>query len=308
MRGVVTLAAVFLLPAKTPERALLALAAFTVVAGTLLHPGPHPAVARAAAEPARPGRRRGRAAGRRAGHHRGPGRASPCWTRCRPTTTRPRCSTSCANGPTGAATRSGSSSAARSPSSSRRPRPTGGCGCRCSRPSAARSSRRATAASTTTRCCAPRCTAIDLEESLLDRIEDAAARIDDELTTPDEARRRLRAPARRAPGRQGPHARGLRGVPARRHPLGASAAVPHLRARRLLRLVHRRSTPPGTSTRPGTRSCARSSRARPGAGATWTTCSADRCVRSRGARAAGTATTVGLRDRALVQVPVLGPT
>jgi CPA1 family monovalent cation:H+ antiporter len=36
MRGVVTLAAVFLLPAKTPQRALLALAAFVVVAGTLL--------------------------------------------------------------------------------------------------------------------------------------------------------------------------------------------------------------------------------------------------------------------------------
>ncbi|MDT4923902.1 MAG: monovalent cation/hydrogen antiporter [Pseudonocardiales bacterium] len=39
MRGVVTLAAVFLLPAQTPERALLALAAFTVVAGTLLIQG-----------------------------------------------------------------------------------------------------------------------------------------------------------------------------------------------------------------------------------------------------------------------------
>jgi monovalent cation/hydrogen antiporter len=39
MRGVVTLAAVFLLPADTPERALLALAAFTVVAGTLLIQG-----------------------------------------------------------------------------------------------------------------------------------------------------------------------------------------------------------------------------------------------------------------------------
>jgi Na+/H+ antiporter len=39
MRGVVTLAAVFLLPEKTPERALLALAAFTVVAGTLLMQG-----------------------------------------------------------------------------------------------------------------------------------------------------------------------------------------------------------------------------------------------------------------------------
>jgi CPA1 family monovalent cation:H+ antiporter len=39
MRGVVTLAAVFLLPANTPQRALLALAAFTVVAGTLLLQG-----------------------------------------------------------------------------------------------------------------------------------------------------------------------------------------------------------------------------------------------------------------------------
>jgi len=39
MRGVVTLAAVFLLPADTPQRSLLALAAFTVVAGTLLLQG-----------------------------------------------------------------------------------------------------------------------------------------------------------------------------------------------------------------------------------------------------------------------------
>jgi CPA1 family monovalent cation:H+ antiporter len=39
MRGVVTLAAVFLLPTDTPQRALLTLAAFTVVAGTLLIQG-----------------------------------------------------------------------------------------------------------------------------------------------------------------------------------------------------------------------------------------------------------------------------
>jgi CPA1 family monovalent cation:H+ antiporter len=39
MRGVVTLAAVFLIPADTPQRSLLALAAFTVVAGTLLLQG-----------------------------------------------------------------------------------------------------------------------------------------------------------------------------------------------------------------------------------------------------------------------------
>ncbi|MGH8861584.1 MAG: Na+/H+ antiporter [Jatrophihabitantaceae bacterium] len=39
MRGVVTLAAVFLLPVETPRRSLLALAAFVVVAGTLLVQG-----------------------------------------------------------------------------------------------------------------------------------------------------------------------------------------------------------------------------------------------------------------------------
>ncbi len=39
MRGVVTLAAVFVLPTATPQRALLTLAAFTVVAGTLLIQG-----------------------------------------------------------------------------------------------------------------------------------------------------------------------------------------------------------------------------------------------------------------------------
>jgi CPA1 family monovalent cation:H+ antiporter len=39
MRGVVTLAAVFVIPASTPHRDLLALAAFTVVAGTLLLQG-----------------------------------------------------------------------------------------------------------------------------------------------------------------------------------------------------------------------------------------------------------------------------
>jgi len=39
MRGVVTLAAVFLLPTDTPQRGVLALAAFTVVAGTLLIQG-----------------------------------------------------------------------------------------------------------------------------------------------------------------------------------------------------------------------------------------------------------------------------
>src|SRR5262245_59613782 len=39
MRGVVTLAAAFVLPADTPQRAVLVLAAFVVVAGTLLIQG-----------------------------------------------------------------------------------------------------------------------------------------------------------------------------------------------------------------------------------------------------------------------------
>ena len=40
-----------------------------------------------------------------------------------------------------------------------------------------------------------RCSAIDIEESMLDRIEDASARLDDELVTAEPARGRLRAPA-----------------------------------------------------------------------------------------------------------------
>ncbi len=66
MRGVVTLAAVFLLPEETPQREVLQLAAFVVVAGTLLIQGTTlPVAGRApAAAGAEPGR--GRPAGRRA--------------------------------------------------------------------------------------------------------------------------------------------------------------------------------------------------------------------------------------------------
>ena len=63
----------------------------------------------------------------------------------------------------------------------------------------------------------------------------------------------LRAPPRGVQRRPAAHARGVRGVPARRHPLGAPAAVPGLRSRRLLRLVAAaaRDQAPRGDRRPG---------------------------------------------------------
>ena len=72
MRGVVTLAAAFVIPEDAPHREVLLLVAFTVVAGTLLlqgldPPAAHPAPRRAGARPGRgrAGPRRAAAAGRR---------------------------------------------------------------------------------------------------------------------------------------------------------------------------------------------------------------------------------------------------
>ena len=79
-------------------------------------------------------------------------------------------------------------------------------------------------------------TAIDIEESMLDRIEDAAARVDDELVAPDRGPATATTCATRH-GRQPRTPRRLRGVPARRHARGSPAAVPGLRPRRLLRLL-----------------------------------------------------------------------
>ncbi len=56
--------------------------------------------------------------------------------------------------------------------------------------------------------------AIDLEESLLDRIDDAASKVDDELDDVRTPQRRLRAPARRAARRAGAHPGRVRGMPA----------------------------------------------------------------------------------------------
>ena len=123
-----------------PERDLLALAAFTVVAGTLLIQGLTLPVARPPAEPARP--RPAEDALQRAGLVTDAGRAGLAVldeVRSRedpPEVHRPVARPRDA----AAATSSGNSSAARSPSSSRRPPPTTDCGCRCWPPSAAPSS------------------------------------------------------------------------------------------------------------------------------------------------------------------------
>ena len=243
MRGVVTLAAVFLLPAETPAaRALLAPGRVRRGGRHAADPGPDAAVAGAPARPARPGPGRGRAAGGLAGHRRPRAPASTGWRRCARRTTRRRSSTSCASAPSGGPTRSGSGSAARTTSSSRRRRPTGGCALQmlaAERGVGAR--RRATPGPYDDEVLRAALTALDLEESMLDRIEDAAARVDDELEAHRSAPATASTCATRRASLAAAHARGLRGVPARRHPLGAPAAVPDLRARRLLRLLDRQA-------------------------------------------------------------------
>ena len=226
MRGVVTLAAVFLLPAETPERALLALAAFTVVAGTLLMQGlslpwlvrrlglPGPDAAEDALQAAglvtaaaRAGLAvldeladRGRPArGARAAARAGDAAQQPDLGAARPLAVRARA----AGGhlpPAAAADAVG-----RAQLDPRGPRP------RRYDDEVLRSALQA----------------IDLEESMLDRIEDAAARIDDELVTPEQRAgdcEHLRdAPAgRRRPTRPSGCEECLRDGT----PLGAPAAVP----------------------------------------------------------------------------------
>ena len=74
---------------------------------------------------------------------------------------------------------------------------------------------------------------LDVEESLLDRTELRHERIAADLA-PARTHTGLRAPHGGADPRQAADAGRLRGVPARRHRVGASAAVPQLRPRRLL--------------------------------------------------------------------------
>ena len=78
---------------------------------------------------------------------------------------------------------------------------------------------------------------LDAEESLLDRLEDKGGDVERELVARVERVRSCEhltdAPASVKPT----YARRVRGVPARRHPLGPPPPVPDLRARRLLRLL-----------------------------------------------------------------------
>ena len=91
----------------------------------------------------------------------------------------------------------------------------------------------------------------------------------------EPARRRVRAPAGRAARLPREHPRRVRGVPAGRHALGAPAAVPAAAGTSAAATPRSASTRPRTSTSHGIPSCARSSPARPGAGATRTRCWAD---------------------------------
>ena len=182
----------------------------------------------------RPGRRRGRAAGGRAGHRGRARRASPSSTRSTTDDDPPEVIDQLRE----RAMRRTNQIWEQLGRSQTRARAAGGdlpaaAAADARRPSAARSSRRATRGAYDDEVLRAALTAIDLEESLLDRVEDAAARVDDELSHPRRAGRRLRAPARRAARRRRRDTpERLRGVPARRHPLGAPAAVPDLRARR----------------------------------------------------------------------------
>ena len=181
MRGVVTLAAAFLLPEETPQREVLQLAAFVVVAGTLLHSGDDPAVARRAAcacrpraRPRTPSRRPPSSARRRGRGWRGSRRSA------RPATPR-RSSTSSASAPSSGPTASGSASAAARPRSSRPRPPTGACASRCSAPSGTSIVHARDAGYVDDDVLRAAMTAVDLEESLLDPVEDAESMTDREL-------------------------------------------------------------------------------------------------------------------------------
>ena len=193
--------------------------------------------------PARPGRtrpRRGRPPGRRdlpagrLGRSGAAGRARHAqrWPR--------RSSPGSRSGAWSGPTRCGSVSAA---GTRRRARPTHACAARCSMPSGGR-------------CCASepraprptRCSRTSSTRSTSRRRSWLAPR---PPRPPSGTRtcgrvdaRRLRAPRRVHPHTDAEHARGLRGVPGARAHLGAPAAVPRVRARRLLRLVSATSRHP----------------------------------------------------------------
>ena len=118
--------------------------------------------------------------------------------------------------------------------------------------------------------------ALDIEESILERVQlDSAERDEVLVARPHPAGSCVHLDE--APTTTRPKVAGkCEAMRPGGHHLGAPADVPHLRERRVLRLVTGQARRRSTTPRSGTRSCARSSPAKPGAGATSTSAPADR--------------------------------
>ena len=246
MRGVVTLAAVFALPADTPQRSVLVLAAFVVVAGTLLLQGSTlPALVRRLRMPrprlGRGGAGRGlRPPGGGPRRPRSPSMTSPTWSRG------PSSNESGSAASTGP-TRRGSGSAGRGETPSELYRKVRLAMIGAERRGAGPVARRRRA--TTRRCCGGSRSQLDIEESTLDRLDDEWYGEGDLLAL--GRRHRLRAPHGRRDRRpRAARRRRVRALHRRRAGLGAPPDVPLLRRRSGAATRRSAATPPPTSRRP----------------------------------------------------------
>ena len=97
--------------------------------------------------------------------------------------------------------------------------------------------------------------ALDIEESMLDRDEDddVGGRSEDLRVPPPTGWLRASTWSSAPVVRHAEHAGGLRGVPGRGRHVGAPAAVPRVRPRRLLRLVGDEARQQALRLRPATR-------------------------------------------------------
>ena len=178
MRGVVTLAAVFALPEDTPQREVLVLIAMVVTAGTLLLQGfSLPVAGPSARACTAPTRARTRCRRRPSCRQRcSAGLRAP--RRVRRRDRRPDHGRAAPARRAAGQHRAGSGWAAATPRRRRRARRTGGCGCRCSRAERAEVLRIRDAGEADHEVLDQVMGALDLEESMLDRVErrDEAAR------------------------------------------------------------------------------------------------------------------------------------
>ena len=277
MRGVVTLAAAFVIPEDFEHREVLLLIAFTVTAATLFGQGlTLPWLARRLQVPAPdPGRTPWRAPP----CSRTPPRpASPCSTSTRGRRTPTTRSRRCAAVPSSATSPPGSAWAGPPRTRRRRARSTRGCGWRCSRPNGAGSSRCATRAGCRTRwsrtCCTPstsrsRCSTWPPTGRTASARTSSARRRGRGGARPDH---RLRAPPRGPGRRRRARGRGLHRLRRGGHHLGAPADVPGLRAGRLLRLLAAAALDDAPPADRSPRGPLR------GAGETWRWCFVDQLV------------------------------